>query len=118
MKIIRYADPQGKIHHASQLADGSFRMLAGELLGKFSVTERPAEVARLLAPLVPTGIICIGLNYRRHAEETNAKIPEFPIVFMKSIGAVQNPQEPIELPRRLRSNEVDYEGELAVVIGR
>jgi 2-keto-4-pentenoate hydratase/2-oxohepta-3-ene-1,7-dioic acid hydratase in catechol pathway len=118
MKIIRYADPQGNIHHASQQADGGFRMIAGELLGKFSVTERRAEVARLLAPLVPTGIICIGLNYRQHAEETNSKIPEFPIVFMKSIGAVQNPEEPIELPRKLRSNEVDYECELAVVIGR
>lgn len=118
MKIIRYADPQGNIHHASQQADGSFRMIAGDLLGKFSVTDQRAEVARLLAPLVPTGILCIGLNYRHHAEETNSKIPEFPIVFMKSIGAVQNPEEPIELPRHLRSNEVDYECELAVIIGR
>jgi 2-keto-4-pentenoate hydratase/2-oxohepta-3-ene-1,7-dioic acid hydratase in catechol pathway len=118
MKIIRYADSQGTIRHASQQPDGSHRVITGDLFGKFSVTDHHAEIAKLLAPLMPTGIICIGLNYRQHAEETNSKIPEFPIVFMKSLGAVQNPDDPIELPRRLRSNEVDYECELAVVIGR
>ena len=118
MRIIRYADPQGHIHHAAQQPDGTQRTISGDLLGKFSVTDRQAEVARLLAPIAPTAIFCIGLNYRRHAEETGAKLPEFPVVFMKSPGAVQNPEGPIELPRRLRSDEVDYECELAVVIGR
>ena len=118
MRIIRYADPQGNIHHAAQQPDGTGRTISGDLLGKFSVTDRKAEVARLLAPIAPTAIFCIGLNYRRHAEETGAKIPEFPVVFMKSPGAVQNPDGPIVLPRRLRSDEVDYECELAVVIGR
>ncbi len=118
MRIIRYADPQGNIHHAAQQPDGTGRTISGDLLGKFSVTDRKADVARLLAPIAPTAIFCIGLNYRRHAEETGAKIPEFPVVFMKSPGAVQNPDGPIELPRRLRSDEVDYECELAVVIGR
>lgn len=67
--------------------------------------------------LAPPVIFCIGLNYRRHAEETKAKLPQFPIVFMKSPASVIGPGEPIVLPRRLRSDEVDYEGELAVVIG-
>jgi 2-keto-4-pentenoate hydratase/2-oxohepta-3-ene-1,7-dioic acid hydratase in catechol pathway len=63
-------------------------------------------------------VICIGLNYRRHAEEGKAAIPQFPVVFLKTTTAVQNPGDPIVLPRRLRSDEVDYECELAVVIGK
>ena len=67
-------------------------------------------------PPIPV-IYCIGLNYRQHAAETKAKIPEFPIVFMKSPASAINHGEPIVLPRHLRSDEVDYECELAVIIG-
>jgi 2-keto-4-pentenoate hydratase/2-oxohepta-3-ene-1,7-dioic acid hydratase in catechol pathway len=68
--------------------------------------------------LVPSVIYCIGLNYVRHAEEGGLPKPEFPVVFMKSPATVQHPGEPIQLPRRLRSDEVDFECELAVVIGK
>ncbi len=68
-------------------------------------------------PAIPA-IFCIGLNYRQHAAETKAKLPQFPVVFMKSPAAVIGPGEPIMLPRHLRSDEVDYECELAVVIGK
>jgi 2-keto-4-pentenoate hydratase/2-oxohepta-3-ene-1,7-dioic acid hydratase in catechol pathway len=78
----------------------------------------PTDAQKLLAPVVPTAIWCIGLNYRQHAAETHAKIPEYPILFAKGLNAVQNPGDPIEIPTRLRSDEVDYEGELAVVIGK
>jgi len=78
----------------------------------------PTDEQKLLAPVVPTAIWCIGLNYRQHAAETHAKIPEYPILFAKGLNAVQNPGDPIEIPTRLRSDEVDYEGELAVVIGK
>ncbi len=72
----------------------------------------------MLAPVVPAQIIGIGLNYRKHAEETGAKLPEFPIVFFKNRAAVQNPGDAIEIPRKLASEQVDYECELAVVIGK
>jgi len=75
-------------------------------------------VQRLLAPVEPKQFLGIGLNYRRHAEETNAKIPEYPILFMKGVNAVQDPGGPIVIPGHLPSTEVDYECELAVVIGR
>ena len=52
----------------------------------------------MLAPVVPTAILCIGLNYRRHAAEGNAPIPKWPVLFMKSPAAVQNPGDPIVLP--------------------
>ena len=72
----------------------------------------------MLAPLEPTVVFCVGLNYRRHAEETKAEIPKYPVLFMKSPAALQHPGGPILLPRALRSDKVDYECELAVVIGK
>jgi len=92
--------------------------LASDLLAGLTPAGEEARIARVLAPLQPTAIFCIGLNYRRHAAETGAALPEWPVLFMKSPGAVQDPGEPITLPRALASDQVDVEGELAVVIGR
>ena len=118
MKIIRYEDNKGNINYAAQQRDGSALKLNGYVFSTPQVTSEKAMVARLLAPVQPAAIICIGLNYRKHAEETGAKIPEFPVVFYKGLNTLQNPAEPIFLPTHLRSNEVDYECELAVVIGK
>ncbi|MEN6407085.1 MAG: fumarylacetoacetate hydrolase family protein, partial [Thermoguttaceae bacterium] len=118
MKILRYLDPDRTIKYAAIMADGATVELAGDIFGDCSVTDRPAKVLKRLAPISPVNILCIGLNYRRHAAEGNAKIPQFPVLFMKPTTAVQHPDDPILLPRHLRSDEVDYEAELAVVIGR
>ena len=118
MKIIRYQDGQNQIHFAAQQADGTARRIEGDIFGKFAVTDHVADVQKLLAPVAPTGILCIGLNYRRHAAEGNAPIPKWPVLFMKTVSSVQNPGDPILLPRHLASSQVDYECELAVVIGR
>jgi 2-keto-4-pentenoate hydratase/2-oxohepta-3-ene-1,7-dioic acid hydratase in catechol pathway len=118
MKIIRYQDPQGVSHYASQQPDGSALEIEGDIFGEYKVTSRAAKVAKLLSPILPTAILCIGLNYRKHAEEGKAKIPEWPVLFMKSPGAVQNPGDPIQLPMKLKSTQVDYECELGVVIGK
>jgi 2-keto-4-pentenoate hydratase/2-oxohepta-3-ene-1,7-dioic acid hydratase in catechol pathway len=118
MKIVRYCDRKGRTHYGNEGPDGSVLRIEGDIFGDWSTTRAPAEVDKLLAPLTPAQILCIGLNYRRHAEETKAKIPEYPIVFMKGVSAVQNPGEPILIPRHLSSEEVDYECELAVVIGK
>lgn len=73
------------------------------------------DSAKLLAPIPRPGkIICIGLNYRDHATESNLDIQKFPVVFAKWANCVIGPDEPIVLPRV--SNEVDYEAELAVVM--
>ncbi len=118
MKVIRYQDSAGQINFAAQQPDGSARKIAGDIFGDYRVTDQAADVRKVLAPIVPTGIVCIGLNYRRHAAEGNAPIPKWPVVFMKTVGSVQNPGDPILLPTQLKSNEVDYECELAVVIGK
>lgn len=98
--------------------EGHFCKISGDILGQYLATDEPADVAKVLAPVAPTGIFCIGLNYRAHAGETNAKIPERPILFMKGVNAVQNPEDAILLPTFLASGQVDYECELAVIIGR
>ena len=118
MKIIRYQDEQGEVGYAAQQPDGMALELAGDIYNSPVLIGKMADVVKLLAPIQPSSIICIGLNYRRHAQETGAKIPEFPIVFFKGINTLLNPGEPILLPTHLRSDEVDYECELAVVIGR
>jgi len=113
MKIIRYLDSQGQTGYA---ADN--RKLCGDIFGAFSITDEPADVRKLLAPVAPAALLCIGLNYRQHAVETNAKIPEFPVLFFKAVTALQNPGDPIRIPTHLRSTEVDHECELAIVIGK
>lgn len=118
MKIIRYQDSQGRIAYASQKPDGSAVQIKGDIFGAFEVTTEKAQVTKLLAPIAPTNILCIGLNYRRHAEEGGAKLPENPVLFMKATSAVQNPGDPIIIPQHLASTEVDYECELGVVIGK
>lgn len=118
MRIIRYQDPQGSTHYGSESDDGSRLRIEGDVFGDYSVTDEAADVAKLLAPIHPVDILCIGLNYRKHAEEGRKPIPEYPVLFMKNIGALQHPGDPIVLPQVLHSDLVDYECELAVVIGR
>lgn len=77
----------------------------------------PLEDVRLLAPVPRPGkIVCIGLNYRDHAAEARLAVPAAPVTFSKYPTAVTHPSAPIYLPRA--SQKVDYEAELAVVIGR
>jgi len=118
MKIIRFANSQGIIAHAAQQTDGSALVIEGDIFGDFRVTDQKAEIAKLLSPVQPFAIICIGLNYKFHAEETKAAIPQHPVVFMKLPNVVQHPGDPILLPTHLKSDKVDYECELAVIIGK
>ena len=118
MKIVRFFDSFGHIHFGSLQAGGTAFRIEGDILGNYTVTRQKMAIAKLLAPIVPVAILCIGLNYRKHAAETGASLPEFPVLFFKNPAAVQNPQDAIELPRYLASSQVDYEAELAIVIGK
>jgi len=118
MRIIRYLAQEGDIRFAAEQPDGRCFDVRGDIFKAFEVTGHESNMVKLLAPLEPRVILCIGLNYRKHAEETGAKIPEWPVLFLKSPNTLQNPGDPIVIPTKLRSNEVDYECELAVIIGR
>jgi 2-keto-4-pentenoate hydratase/2-oxohepta-3-ene-1,7-dioic acid hydratase in catechol pathway len=71
---------------------------------------------RLLAPVLPSKVVCIGKNYADHAAEMGGAAPEAPVVFLKPSTSVIGPADPIQLPRN--SERVDHEAELGVVIGR
>jgi 2-keto-4-pentenoate hydratase/2-oxohepta-3-ene-1,7-dioic acid hydratase in catechol pathway len=118
VRIIRYQTKNALIQFGQEHADGTVTTLRGDLFAGFQSTNEKADVAKLLAPLVPSALFCIGLNYGRHAAETKTPLPRLPVLFMKGVNAVQNPGDPIVLPRWLRSEKVDYECELAVIIGR
>ncbi len=117
MKIIRYENNQGAVGYAAEMDDALVEV-EGNLTIGFTPTDKNVHAARVLAPVAPTSIFCIGLNYRRHAEESGAKIPKHPVLFMKGVNALNHPHDPIRLPRALASGQVDFECELAVVIGR
>jgi 2-keto-4-pentenoate hydratase/2-oxohepta-3-ene-1,7-dioic acid hydratase in catechol pathway len=118
MHIIRYQDPQGAVHFGSQKSDNSAVRCTGDLYEGLRETTETAQIAKLLAPIQPSQILCIGLNYRHHAAESGMAAPERPVLFTKGINTLQNPGDPIEIPVRAASHEVDYECELAVVIGK
>ena len=115
MQIVRFLSA-GRIHLGRRIDDANALEIEGDLLGPHRVTERRVRIEKLLAPLVPTDILCIGLNYREHAAESGSSIPENPMLFIKSGNALNNPFDPILVPRR--SSQIDYEAELAVVIGK
>ncbi len=117
MRLVRHLTPHGPAYAALQ-SDGSAREIAGDIFGDFQITDRAIVPGKILAPVVPTNLLCIGLNYKKHAAESNSPLPKHPVLFIKNTAAVQNPGDPIELPRKLPSTKVDYECELAVVIGR
>ena len=76
----------------------------------------PIVGLRLLAPVIPSKIVAVGRNYAEHAAELGNEVPTEPLLFLKPSTAVVGPGEPVRLPTDL-SDEVSYEGEIAVVIG-
>ncbi len=118
MKIIRYLNSARETQFGRLHEDGSQEHLAGTSLYDLHATGNPADVQQLLAPVVPTCVYGIGLNYQQHAAESGMTTPADPVVFLKPLSALQHPSAAIEIPVHFASEEVDYEVELAVVIGR
>lgn len=117
MYIVRVLNSDGGTYYGVE-SKGTVLRIDGDIYGEFMVTDEALDPVRRLAPVEPVQIYAIGLNYREHAAEMGSKIPEYPVVFTKSISSVADPDTPILLPRHLHSDQVDYECELAVVIGK
>ena len=115
MRIVRFQSG-GKIHIGRQLDERTALRIEGNLLITWRVTDQKLPIEKLLAPIIPTDILCIGLNYREHAAESGSSIPQNPMLFIKASNTLNNPFDPIPIPKR--SSEIDYECELAVVIGK
>ena len=118
MRIVRFVGINGKNCFGKDLGDGSADVLArNPLEGSLETTGRVVVIGRVLAPIEPVNVICIGKNYSEHAAEMGGEAPSRPIIFMKPTSALNDPGGAIRLPACSHGPEVDYEGELAVVIG-
>ena len=118
MRIFRYLDQSGKMGFGRFDQEGNTFLILQKGDGDFEATDERITPFQFLTPIDFRCIYAIGLNYRAHAGETGLEIPKYPMVFMKAPTATQNPGDPIVLPRYLRSDKVDFEGELGLVIGR
>ena len=118
MRIIRFTGEDGQTHFGKEHDDNSASLLTGDLYAGLRDNGEKMRISKLLAPIQPVNIFCIGLNYREHAVESGVDIPERPVVFMKPTSALNHPGDPIRLPACQHDSETDYECELAVVIGK
>lgn len=116
MKLVRCVY-RGAVRHGIVEGDG-VRLCRGKVFSAQSMTDTiiPFHSVSLCAPCMPSKIVAVGLNYRAHAAELQMPIPEEPLLFLKPPSALIGHGDMIVLPSM--SHRVDYEGELAVVIGK
>ena len=116
MKIMRFTQDSGPKY--GLVEDNEVYAIEGDVFGDFERGERVGALSeiRLLAPCVPTKIVAVGRNYAEHAAEMQSQVPTEPLIFLKPPSAVIGPGAAIVYPPI--SQRVDYEAELAVVIGR
>jgi 2-keto-4-pentenoate hydratase/2-oxohepta-3-ene-1,7-dioic acid hydratase in catechol pathway len=115
MKRYYRIDYKGQPRQAVE-QHGDWHLLEGDMFGAHEAGERIAsEGHRLLAPVLPSKIVAVGLNYRDHAAEQNKPLPEEPMIFLKPPTAVIGPDDLIVLPEN--AGRIDHEAEAAVVIG-
>jgi 2-keto-4-pentenoate hydratase/2-oxohepta-3-ene-1,7-dioic acid hydratase in catechol pathway len=97
--------------------DGQWRLVEGDVFGEFRAgASIPSSGHRLLSPVTPSKIVCVGLNYKDHAAEQNKPLPPEPLIFIKPSTSVIGPGDAIILPAG--AGRVDHEAEAAIVIGR
>jgi 2-keto-4-pentenoate hydratase/2-oxohepta-3-ene-1,7-dioic acid hydratase in catechol pathway len=117
MRIVRYQKGSDQ-PQLGWLYEDQVGPIEGDLFGEYQRGEAltPAGEVRLLAPVLPGKIICIGRNYAEHAKEHQVEVPDLPLLFLKPPSAVIGPGDAILLPPQ--SQRVEHEGELVVVIGK
>ncbi len=118
MKLIRTRNESGCIVYANEVAVDEAYLIEGDIFGAYEVTDKRIPIRQRLAPVHPSLIIGIAQNYREHALEMGSALPEYPVFFIKLPESVIAAGEAVQLPRSLRSDKVDFEAELAVVIGK
>ncbi len=118
MKIVRFSKA-GKID-CGILRDDRIAVIAGNIYGDWRETEEtvPLSHVKLLSPVDAVSLLCIGKNYKAHADECESDLPAAPLLFIKAISSLNGPDMPVLLPCPNVSTQVDFEAELAVVIGR
>jgi 2-keto-4-pentenoate hydratase/2-oxohepta-3-ene-1,7-dioic acid hydratase in catechol pathway len=123
MRYCRF-DNAGAAHYGKVERQGEQEMITEILV----LPEDPSDVeswepvplgaVKLLAPVRPSKILCVGRNYREHASELGNEVPKEPLIFLKPPSSVIGPGDTIKVPPATLTQRVDFEGELAVVIGK
>lgn len=118
MRFVRVARPDGPDFAALHDDGEHVVLLQGHPFGDWALSDKAAPLSqvRLLAPVLPSKVLCVGKNYAAHAAEMGAEVPAEPLIFSKPSTSIIGPHEPIRLPEL--SHEVHHEAELGVVIGR
>ncbi len=117
MQIIRFISEDNKVYMGCDPDEKSAAVINGDIYSDVSISAQRQPIKKILPPILPAAIFCIGLNYRLHAKETGLAMPEYPVVFMKNLGAAAGHLDDIEIPVSCADiPEVDYEAELAVII--
>jgi 2-keto-4-pentenoate hydratase/2-oxohepta-3-ene-1,7-dioic acid hydratase in catechol pathway len=119
MKIIRFVSKEQKVLCGAYSPDqpDSAKIIEGNILSTFKLTSREVQIKKLLAPVIPINILALGINYKKHGDETALSYPEQPVLFLKATTSIAGHEEPIILPAA-GPDHVDYEAELAIVIGK
>ena len=114
MKIVRF-EYAGNIEFGI-LHGGEINVVEGDIFNEYQISQQviPLEIVKLLSPCVITKAVCVGLNYRAHAQEMKLELPDRPLIFLKPSSSLNHPAGEIEYPAI--SHELHYEAELAVVI--
>jgi len=117
MRIVRYQFKTEAPTYGWLLED-KVGAIVGNIYGEYRRQEvaLPLASVRLLAPVQPSKIVCIGRNYAEHAKEHAAEVPKVPLLFLKPPSSITNPGDAIILPAQ--SQKVEHEAELVVVIGK
>ena len=116
MTRIYRIEHEGVPRHAAE-EHGEWRLIEGDIFGDHRLGAQIAATGHsLLAPVMPSKIVCVGLNYKDHAAEQNKPLPPEPLLFIKPNTCVIGPDDTIVLPEGI--GRVDHEAECAVVIGR
>jgi 2-keto-4-pentenoate hydratase/2-oxohepta-3-ene-1,7-dioic acid hydratase in catechol pathway len=111
-------DQAGSVQWGRLLEGGLADPMTGDLFGAYRWSDRPTTIVRRRSPIAPPNVVAIGRNYAEHAREMKSEsLPAEPLIFLKATTSVIGPDDAIVLPRSAPS-EVDYEAELAVVIGK
>jgi 2-keto-4-pentenoate hydratase/2-oxohepta-3-ene-1,7-dioic acid hydratase in catechol pathway len=116
VQIVKVA-LDGQIHHGV-ISEGKVDFYDGDPIAgaQLSGQSAPLSSVKLMAPVSPGKLICIGMNYAAHAAEIAQDVPDEPLVFFKPISSIIGPEDAIQLPHQ--SDQVELEIELAIVIGK
>ncbi|MBN2376777.1 MAG: fumarylacetoacetate hydrolase family protein [Sedimentisphaerales bacterium] len=120
MRCVRFVGKDGQVRSGIVQQDDTVEVVRGEFWGDYEATGEICQLDQIgayLPPVDPPNIFAIGLNYREHARETGAQLPNAPLIFIKATTSLNAHQGEIELPKPA-PEEVDFEAELVVVIGK